>query len=95
VQESLTNAARHAGPDTTVTVRVSYNPDDLSLEIADDGCAPAPRGAHRHGGGRGPAGAGIPGMRERAAALGGQLEAGPRPGRGFRVHARLPTGGAQ
>jgi signal transduction histidine kinase len=98
VQESLTNVARHAGP-TTITVRVTYAAHDLCLEITDTG-----RGAAAHGTpddrtpGNGPAahgagGTGIPGMRERALALGGQLEAGPRPDGGFQVRARLPLGG--
>ena len=43
--------------------------------------------------GDGAGGTGIPGMRERALALGGQLEAGPRPGKGFQVRARLPLDG--
>jgi signal transduction histidine kinase len=82
VQESLTNVLRHAGP-AAATVRVSYEPDALDLEISDDGRgAAAPDGHGGHG---------IVGMRERAAAVGGSLEAGPREGGGFRVHARLPS----
>ena len=58
----------------------------LELDVVDDGRGTAqPRPA--------PAAA-SPGMRERAAMLGGTLEAGPLPGGGFRVHARLPLGGA-
>jgi signal transduction histidine kinase len=98
IQESLTNVARHAGP-TTVAVRVAYGEHDLCLEITDDGCG---AGARDSPNGRGPAatrpahgasGTGIPGMRERALALGGQLEACPRPGKGFQVRARLPLDG--
>jgi signal transduction histidine kinase len=90
VQESLTNVARHAGP-ATVTVLVGFGEDDLSLEIADDGRgAPRPGPPFNGTPGDRPAGTGIPGMRERAAALGGNLDAGPRPGRGFLVSARLP-----
>ncbi len=84
VQESLTNVLRHAGP-AIATVRVSYEPDTLDLEITDDG-----RGLPQRGNGQG--GHGITGMRERAAAVGGTLEASPRDGGGFRVHARLPSG---
>jgi signal transduction histidine kinase len=85
VQESLTNVARHAGP-TAVTVRVAYGEHDLSIEVADDG-----RLVDNNGHGtQGTAGNGISGMRERAAALGGHLDAGPRPDRGFQVRALLP-----
>ena len=55
------------------------------VEVVDDG--------HGSGNGSGGGGRGISGMRERARALGGSLEAGPRPGGGFRVQASLPVGG--
>jgi signal transduction histidine kinase len=84
IQESLTNVARHAGR-ARVTVRVTYGDADVRVEIDDDGTAPSD----------GPAaigtGSGITGMRERAAALGGDLSAGFRDGGGFRVSARLPV----
>ncbi|WP_311932286.1 sensor histidine kinase [Microbispora sp. H11081] len=83
VQESLTNVSRHA-PGSRVTVRVAYAPEELVVAVEDDG-AGAARAETGLGGGNG-----IPGMRERAAALGGSLTAGPRPGGGFRVEARLP-----
>ncbi len=86
VQEALTNVTRHAGP-ATALVRVVYGADDLTVEVDDDGGTPAtapPSGGN-----------GIPGMRERAVALGGDLEAGPRPDGGFRVRARLPLGGSR
>src|SRR5215472_631875 len=85
-QEALTNVARHAGP-ATATVRVTYGVEDLTVQVDDDGRRPGrpvPAG-----------GTGIAGMRERAAALGGELYAGPRPGGGFRVRARLPLTGAR
>jgi signal transduction histidine kinase len=85
VQESLTNVARHAGSGQA-TVSVGYGPQELTLQIDDDGhgrAVPVSDGA----------GSGIAGMRERAAALGGRLQAGPRPGGGFRVQARIPLGG--
>ncbi|MFG1942152.1 sensor histidine kinase [Nonomuraea sp. NPDC048826] len=82
VQESLTNAARHA-PGAAVTVRLTYEPTGLGIEVTDDGSTTPPVLA-----GEG-SGNGIPGMRERAAALGGTLVAGPF-GPGFRVSARLP-----
>jgi signal transduction histidine kinase len=81
LQESITNAIRHAGP-ARVTVTLTYGPEELELRVTDDG-----RGQD------GPAaagGQGIVGMRERAALLGGELTAGPRPGGGFQVRARLP-----
>jgi signal transduction histidine kinase len=80
VQESLTNVTRHAGP-ASATVLVRYGADDLTVQVDDDGKGPAANGA---------GGNGIRGMRERVAALGGELTAGPRPGGGFRVRARLP-----
>jgi signal transduction histidine kinase len=79
VQESLTNVTRHAGP-ATATVLVRYG-DDLTVQVDDDGRGPEAAG--------GP-GNGIRGMRERVAALGGELTTGPRPDGGFRVLARLP-----
>ncbi|WP_239108325.1 sensor histidine kinase [Microbispora siamensis] len=83
VQESLTNVSRHA-PGSRVTVRVAYAAEEVTVTIEDDGA-----GTARAEAGLG-SGNGIPGMRERAAALGGSLTAGPRPGGGFRVEARLP-----
>jgi signal transduction histidine kinase len=91
-QESLTNVHRHAGA-SAATVLVDYSGTAVVVQVDDDGRArPGPRGAP----GDGPVvGNGIPGMRERAAALGGRLAAGPRPDGGFRVRAELPvpTGG--
>jgi signal transduction histidine kinase len=87
VQEALTNATRHAGA-TQVIVRLVHGENDLTVEVADDG-----RGAASSHVDNGGAGSGITGMRERVTALGGTFEAGPRPGRGFAVHARLPLGG--
>jgi signal transduction histidine kinase len=79
VQEALTNTMRHAAA-SRATVTVALGPDTVSVEVTDDGRG----GAHTDG-------HGLCGMRERAAALGGTLEAGAR-GHGFRVAARLPTG---
>jgi signal transduction histidine kinase len=96
VQESLTNVARHAGP-ASVSVRIGYGEHDLSIEVTDDGCPAAGHTVTGNSAGgqrsRG-AGTGIPGMRERAAALGGRLDAGSRPDGGFGVHAVLPLGAA-
>jgi len=86
-QEALTNVIRHAGA-ANVWVRVLYGPQELGIRVEDDGSGPlAPQGSALGGGGNG-----IPGMRERAAALGGRLDTGPRAGGGFRVLARLPLG---
>jgi signal transduction histidine kinase len=94
VQEALTNAVRHSGG-RSATVRVCYDADALMIEVDDDGN----RGVAGHGGyggedlgGEGDQrGNGVAGMIERARALGGTLDAGPRPGGGFRVLARLPA----
>jgi signal transduction histidine kinase len=83
IQESLTNTRKHADCDTAV-VRLGYAPGALSLAIEDEGRASA------RGGRRMPEGHGIVGMRERVAALGGRLSAGPRPEGGYRVAAELP-----
>jgi signal transduction histidine kinase len=79
IQEAVTNVVRHAG---TGQCRVSIGQHDgeLSIEVTDSGRGGDPAGT----------GYGITGMRERAALLGGDLSAGPRPGGGFRVAARLP-----
>ncbi|MFC9549362.1 sensor histidine kinase [Rhodococcus sp. NPDC056960] len=82
VQESLTNVARHSGG-SSADVTVSYAPTFVRVRIDDDGRGPA--GTSAGGGGNG-----IPGMRERARALGGELTAGSGPGGGFRVQATLP-----
>ena len=86
VQEALTNVLRHAGP-ATATVRLIYGDDQLRVQVEDDG--------HRGVAGWPPGGGnGLLGLRERVAALGGRLEAGPRPVGGFRVLATLPLDGA-
>ena len=84
IQESLTNVARHAGR-ARVTVRVTY--DDAAVHVKIDNDGKAPSGGDSAIG----TGSGITGMRERAAALGGDLSAGFRPGGGFRVSALLPV----
>ena len=78
----MTNVIRHAAA-STVWIRVTYGSGDLRLRIEDDGkslsLGEPPSG-----------GSGIAGMRERLAALGGELHTGARPGGGFQVAARLP-----
>jgi signal transduction histidine kinase len=80
VQEALTNTLRHAQA-TRADVTLSYTADALDVEVRDNGRAAPGNGAGGHG---------LVGMRERAALLGGTLEAGPQSGGGYRVHAHLP-----
>ncbi|MFI0720510.1 histidine kinase [Streptomyces sp. NPDC021224] len=81
VQEALTNVVRHSGS-RTARILLTHRPGLLQVQIDDDG--PASAGGDTGGGN------GLVGMRERAAALGGTVETGPRPDGGFRVRARLP-----
>jgi len=85
VQESLTNVLKHAGP-ARAEVTIGCAADTVTVEVTDNGMAEpgrkAPAGGH-----------GLAGMRERAAVFGGELAAGPRPGGGFAVRARLPLCG--
>jgi signal transduction histidine kinase len=93
LQESITNVIRHVGP-TRVTVALNPGTDVLEIRVTDEGrrAGPAreradePRGPGAPGG----AGHGLLGMRERCHLLGGELDAGPVPGGGFQVAARLP-----
>ncbi len=89
VQEALTNVVRHAGP-TRARVSISYAPDQLSIEVHDDGAAPdrtLGKGLQAAGTGHG-----LIGMKERVAMFGGTLEAGPDDA-GFHVTARLNVDG--
>jgi signal transduction histidine kinase len=100
LQEALTNSARHAAG-AAVAVRVVYGPGDLVIQVDDDGAGrggspqhSSPHNGSPHNGASPGGGNGIPGMTERAKALGGTLRAGPRPDGGFRVRAWLPLGTA-
>jgi signal transduction histidine kinase len=84
IQESLTNVARHAGP-ARVVIRLSYKAHSLEIMVRDNGRVPGGRGGSSPG-----TGSGIAGMQQRALALGGQLDAHPRPEGGFIVTACLP-----
>jgi signal transduction histidine kinase len=85
VQEALTNAVRYAG-ESAVDVQVIFSPTAITVFVDDQGGGTTP-GSSRTGGGHG-----LAGMRERLAAVGGSLEAGPRvPGPGWRVYATIPT----
>jgi signal transduction histidine kinase len=83
VQESLTNARRHAGVGATADVRVRYDDDGVEVEIVNTGRAVAVLRP----------GLGQLGMRERAAASGGTLDVAPRAAGGLRVRARVPLTG--
>ncbi|HEV3398123.1 MAG TPA: ATP-binding protein, partial [Actinomycetes bacterium] len=86
VQEALTNAVRHAGPGRA-RVLVRYGEDCLEVQVRDDGGS-GPARARDPADGR--SGQGLVGMRERVNLFGGELHAGPGPGGGFTVDARLP-----
>ncbi|MFF7159601.1 histidine kinase [Streptomyces sp. NPDC008139] len=98
VQEALTNTLKHAPAGTSAEVRIGCAPDALTVTVTDDGPGTHPAAADTaHGGAiadgaAASAGHGIPGMRERAAAYGGSLVAGPLPGGGWRVAAVLVLG---
>lgn len=83
VQEALTNAIKYGGPRAEVTL--AYTNRDVRLEIINEAAVTGSRGQHLVS-----AGHGIIGMRERAAALGGEFSATHRPGGGFCITARLP-----
>jgi signal transduction histidine kinase len=80
VQEALTNTRKHAGP-ACATLLLRYSSAEVTADIADDGAG----SRNGYGGGNG-----VIGMRERVAVYGGSLEAGPQPGGGYLVHARIP-----
>ena len=84
VQEALTNVLKHAGP-ARADVTIGCGQDAVTIEVTDDGTADPGRQAPADG-------HGLAGMRERAAVFGGELAAGPRPGGGYAVRARLPLG---
>ena len=84
IQEALTNVLKHAGP-ARADVTIGCADEAVTIEITDNGT--------REPGNRVPAGGhGLAGMRERVAIFGGEFHAGPRPGGGFAVRARLPLG---
>jgi signal transduction histidine kinase len=84
VQEGLTNSLRHSGA-AGAAVTVEYTGDELRLEVRDDGTGPR---THVDGHGHG-----LVGIRERVKVFGGEMSAGPAPGGGFLVLARLPLRG--
>lgn len=85
-QEALTNVIKHAGPGARADLLVRYAADAVEIEVLDDGAGRAatpPAPADRHG---------LAGMAERTASYRGTVDAGPRDGSGWRVHARLHFG---
>jgi len=86
VQESLTNTRKHGGLAAAAAVTLRYEPDGLLLQVTDDGLGAAAAA-------EGP-GHGLTGMRERIELYGGTVRAGPLPGGGYQVTARLPDAGA-
>jgi signal transduction histidine kinase len=85
VQEALTNVLKHAGP-ARADVAIGCADDTVTIEVTDNGTREPGDQAGGHG---------LAGMRERAAVFGGELAAGPRPGGGFAVRARLPLSDRQ
>lgn len=80
VQEGLTNAVKHARA-THADVLLRYDDGHVELTVTDDGTGDGDGESGGHG---------LVGMRERVSVYGGELEAGPRPGGGYRLRARLP-----
>ncbi|MFE0459383.1 sensor histidine kinase [Kitasatospora sp. NPDC058965] len=88
VQESLTNTLKHTAPGARAAVTVACVPGSVRVEVRDDGRATVPAAGSATGSATG-GGHGLAGMRERVAAYGGELTAGPLPGGGWRVAATL------
>jgi signal transduction histidine kinase len=86
VQEALTNTMKHAGPHASAAVRLQVSPDEVRVNVEDDGAGGTAK--------LGAAGGGLTGMHERIKAFGGELDCGPRDPRGWRVSARLRPGPA-
>jgi signal transduction histidine kinase len=86
-QEALTNTLKHANRPTAAHLTLSCHPGEVELEVTDTGSG-AGEGVLLHASSS-PGGRGLRGMRERAAAYGGKLEAGPSPAGGWRVHLHL------
>jgi signal transduction histidine kinase len=84
VQEGLTNALKHAHA-SHADVLVRYRPDEVQIDVRDDGHGPSSSDGLGHG---------LVGIRERVNLYGGQMSAGPANGRGFLLSTRLPLGGA-
>jgi signal transduction histidine kinase len=90
VQESLTNALKHAGRGAAATVHVHRKGEVMEIEVRDDGGGRAHSLVPTSAAVGVPGGNGLIGMRERAHVFGGTLDVGPAAGGGWRVHANLP-----
>ncbi|WP_055588484.1 sensor histidine kinase [Peterkaempfera griseoplana] len=88
VQEALTNVRKHGGPDVRADVHIRFGDGTVDVLVEDDGRGAAAE-LYERGGADGQ-GHGLIGMRERVGMVGGRLDAGPRPGGGFRIRAVLP-----
>ncbi|MDW5596988.1 histidine kinase [Conexibacter stalactiti] len=95
VQEALTNTLKHARSPSSAEVRLEWGEDALALEVVDDGIGSPPVAVAGERGAPATAaeGHGLAGMRERAAAYGAVIEAGPRPRGGWSVRTRLRLDG--
>ena len=82
VREGVTNVIRHSDA-RSCTVRVTADKDSAAVEVADDGVGPAVVNGH--------SGSGLAGLEQRARDLGGAVEAGARPGGGFRLLVTVPA----
>ena len=95
VQEGLTNSLKHSGA-SQAEVQVRYGPQELEVEVRDDGTGGAPAG-NGHDGGKGGSdkglGHGLVGVRERVKIYGGQMSAGPSRAGGYVLRARFPLDG--
>ncbi len=91
VREGVTNVLRHSDA-AWARIRVIVDSELRAVEVEDDGHPPGPSDAHGSAGGS--PGMGLVGLRERAGALGGSLEAGPRADGGFRLRVAIPVASA-
>ena len=88
-QEALTNTRKHGGERASADVRLRYLTDEIELEVTDTGLGGG-RSTASAPSGLGQQGLGQQGMRERVAAVGGEIEFGSRAGGGYLVRARVP-----
>ena len=89
VQEALTNTLKHGGAGARATVRLRFQPGELLVDVDDDGAGIPPAPKPPANSAPATAGSGLVGMRERARAYGGDVQAGPREPGGWKVSARL------